>query len=165
MQGRHPLIVLRDEIEIATTPEDVFGWLAHFKENYISWHKDHVACEYLKGSGLKPGSVVYVEEYLHGELHKLKFRVTEVIPNSLVAYRIIPGLRGSFEVRPRGERVLFIATLQFGISTLIIGPLLDWFLQVILSKQLKDFKRHMFEEGANLKRMLEKERMIAAEGC
>lgn len=64
------MITLRDSVEIRTTPEKVFEWFMHFDENYVSWHPDHVKCSYLKGRRLEEGSVLYVEEYLHGKLHK-----------------------------------------------------------------------------------------------
>lgn len=91
------MILLRDVVEIEASPEQVFDWLAHFQENYLAWHPDHVECRYLKGASLfEVGSVVYVEEYVHGEFHKLKFRVTKVIPNSRLEYKAGFGIGGCF---------------------------------------------------------------------
>ena len=30
------MIVLRDTVEIKASPEQIFDWLAHFKENYLA---------------------------------------------------------------------------------------------------------------------------------
>ena len=65
------MIVLRDTVEIRASPEQIFEFLAHFKENVHAWHPDHVECRYLTYDPLGEGSVIYIEEYLHGKLHKL----------------------------------------------------------------------------------------------
>lgn len=61
------MILLRDVVEIEASPEQAFDWLAHFQEDYLAWHPDHVECQYVKGTSiLEVGSVLYIEEYLHG---------------------------------------------------------------------------------------------------
>jgi hypothetical protein len=150
------MILLRDAVEIETTPEHVFDWLVHFQENYLAWHPDHVECRYLKGTHLlEVDSVLYVEEYLHGELHRLKFRATEVIPNRRLEYKAGFGMGGAFEVVPHGGKVLFIAEITMGSSFPVLGRLLDAFLEKLLSDNLEMIKQHMTEEGENLKRLLE----------
>jgi hypothetical protein len=150
------MILLRDAVEIETTPEHVFDWLVHFQENYLAWHPDHVECRYLKGTHLlEVDSVLYVEEYLHGELHRLKFRATKVIPNRRLEYKAGFGMGGAFEVVPHGGKVLFIAEITMGSSFPVLGRLLDAFLEKLLSDNLEMIKQHMTEEGENLKRLLE----------
>ena len=104
------MILLRDEVRIDATPEQVFDWLAHFQEHYLAWHPDHVECRYLRGSSiLEKDAILYVEEYLHGDLHRLKLRATEVIPDSRVEYMAGFGIGGAFEVQQREDGVLFIS--------------------------------------------------------
>ena len=77
-------VVLTDSIEINTTPEEVFSFLTGLvdDESYRAWHQeDHVTLRWLEGQPWTKGSIVYAEEYIHGKLHKLKFKVTEVVPN------------------------------------------------------------------------------------
>ncbi len=150
------MIVLRDEIEIAASPERIFDWFAHFRENYLDWHPDHVDCQYLKGESMyDEGAVVYCEEYLHGELHKLRLRLTKLEPNRRIDYALMPGMTGAFALEPRGERTAFIAYLYFGIDFPLIGPLLDRIMRAGLASRIAAFERHMAEEGENLKRLLE----------
>ena len=150
------MITLRDEIEIAATPERIFDWFAHLKDHYLDWHPDHVDCQYLKGeSMLDEGAVVYCEEHLHGELHKLKLRLTKLEPNRRIDYAMMPGMAGAFAFEPRGERTAFIAYLYFGIHFPLIGPLLDRIMRGALARQIAAFEQHMAEEGKNLKRLLE----------
>jgi len=149
------MITLTDSIEVAAAPEKVFEWLAQRfkdKKGYRAWHPDHVDVRWIKGEPLREGSVIYAEEYLHGQLHKLKFIITEIVPNKEIKYKFLfpwsivaPG--DKFLIEPRGRRgCIFTATVSFRG-----GPLLE--------KLLKDrtgaTKRHMKEEGENLKNALE----------
>ena len=147
---------MRDVVEIDVPPGDVLDWLSHFQENYMAWHPDHVECRYVKGSSLfEPGSVVYIEEYLHGKLHKMRCRSTSVVPESRVDYRVAPGMGGAFIVEPREGKALFIAEISAGTRLPIIGPVLDWLVRTLLSDRMEVLRQHMAEEGKNLKRILE----------
>ena len=150
------MIILRDSIEIKTTPEYIFKWFAHFKENYRAWHSDHRECRYLqRNDPLGEGSVSYCEEYLHGELHKLKLRITKVVPNSQIEYMLPFFGRGAFLIKSHGTRVLFTAELYFGWRIPLLGRLLDMGVHVFLKRRLEAMRQHMKEEGQNLKEFLE----------
>jgi len=151
------MILLKDTVEIESSPEQVFEWLDHLPENYLAWHPDHVACRYLKGTSiLEKGSVLYVEEYLHGQLHRLKLRTTQVVPNNRLEYKAGFGVAGAFEVESQGSKVLFTADIALGSTFPVLGWVLDWIITVLLSGRLEALKQHMAEEGVNLKKLLEK---------
>jgi len=150
------MLTIHDEILIMASPEVIFNWFSRLDENYLKWHPDHVACHYLKGTLLRIDSIVYVEEYLHGELHKMKFKTTNYSPNSKLEYYIL-GRRiwGSFAVNPSRLGSNFIAELSFGFGHPILDQIFDPILERFLSIQLEAFKVHMKEEGENLKLLLE----------
>lgn len=76
-------MILRDSIEIKTTPERIFDFFAHIEENYKAWHpEDHVVLRLIKGKPLEKGAIGYFEEYLHGKLHKAKVLYAKIVPNS-----------------------------------------------------------------------------------
>jgi len=150
------MITLTDSIEIEATPEQVFDWLIERfknKESYQAWHPDHVDIRWIKGESFQEGSIVYAEEYLHGELHKLKFIITKVVPNSVMEYRPLfplsifaPG--NAFFIEPKGENsCIFTAT-----GSLRAGPL----FKKLGKNRIVATKQHMKEEGENLKKALEK---------
>jgi len=152
-------VTLTDSIEIKTTPEKVFDFLVHLvdDESYRAWHpEDHVALRWLKGSLWEEGSVVYAEEYIHGKLHKLKFLVTKVVPNREIEYvpvsrflrRYFP--KNTFTVEPKEETCVFTAT-----GTYRVGWLVRTFARKRLERGLSSVRKHMKEEGENLKRILE----------
>lgn len=153
------MITLKNSIEVEATPEDVFNWLVQRlqdKESYQAWHPEHVDIRWIKGEPLQEGSILYAEEYLHGVLHKLKFRITKVVPNELIEYRplfplslLAPG--NSFVIESKGEgRCLFTAQGSLRIPR--------WLFERMHPKhkgKIEATERHMREEGENLKRAVE----------
>ena len=150
------MIILQDKITINVKPSVLFEWFEHLDENYLLWHQDHRSCHYEKGNSLKVGSVIYVQEYLHGKLHTLKFRLTKVVNNREFEYRIIAGVNGSFQFLENKDRTDMIAQLRFGYNIPLLGPLIDRLSRVVFSSQINALKQHMKEEGENLRSLLEK---------
>ncbi len=149
------MIEVRDEVEIRASPEQVFDWLAHLSQNYLAWHPDHRSCRYLRGEPLQVGSVVEIEELLHGKPHRMRFRVTAVDPNARLRYRIAGFGEGGFAAEPRDGGVLFVADLRIGTRVLVVGALVDAVLAGLFRGRIEALCRHMAEEGQNLKRLLE----------
>ena len=158
-RGRQNVINLKDSIEINATPERVFEWLVQRfkdKESYQAWHPDHVDIRWIKGEPLQEGSIIYAEEYLHGDLHKLKFRITKIVPNRVIEYRslfplsiLAPG--NTFLIEPKGENSCIFTAM--GSLRLPV-----WLFKKLHKKhknKIEATEQHMKEEGENLKRALE----------
>lgn len=150
------MVILRDTVEINAPVKEVYSFFLHFQENYLAWHPDHTFCRYLTDGPLRIGSVIYVEEVLHGRPHRLKMRLTGLELNSRIDYQLFPGAWGSFIFDQKDARTsLFTAELRFGLALPILGKLLDPILRLLLSSQLQGIERHMNEEGKNLKKGME----------
>lgn len=149
------MIVVRDAIQIKASPERIMDFFRHFKESFHAWHPDHVECRYLSSPPLGEGSVIYIEEYLHGKLHKLKLRITKIEPYSRIEYKTFLGTRGVFILEPRGANTLFTAELHLGTRIPILSSLVDRFMREFFLSHLEGLKQHMSEEGQNLKSILE----------
>ena len=146
------MITLKDSIEIKTTHEKIFDWFVHFEKNYHSWHPDHVDSRWLKGKPFEVGSILYVEEYLHGKLHKFKFCNTKIEKNRKIEFKLsfpmsIICPKGSFIIEPKGEDCIFTATLSLRLAT---------FFLTFAKSRVEAVNKHMQEEGENLKRLLER---------
>ena len=153
------MIELKDTIEVNASAEKVYDWLCQRckdKDSYRAWHPDHVDIRWIKGEPLQEGSIVYAEEYLHGDLHKLKFRITKIVPNRVIEYRslfplsiLAPGNR--FVIEPKGESsCIFTAMGSLRLPS--------WLFRKLHKKhehKIEATERHMKEEGENLKRALE----------
>jgi len=152
-------VILTDSIEVRTTPEKVFNYLTGIvdDESYRAWHNaDHVSSRWLKGQPWKAGSVMYAEEYLHGKLHRLEFKVTKVVPNRHIEYvptsrflrRYFP--KNEFIIKQKGDSCLFVASVTFRA-----GWIVRTFFKKAMENGLSSVRKHMKEEGENLKRILE----------
>lgn len=152
-------VFLTDSTEIRTTPEKIFEFLHNLvdDESYRAWHPDdHVAMHWTKGSPWQEGSVVNAEEYFHGKLHKLTFAVTKVVPNREIEYvpvsrflrRYVPKL--TFAIEPKGAGCVFTATAYYRLALL---PRL--LAKKKVEQGLSSVRKHMKEEGENLKKILE----------
>ena len=152
------MITLKDSIEIKTTPENIFKELitVFSSEKYFKrWHNDHVKCQWLRGKPFEVGSILYVEEYLHGGLHKMKFLGTKVEPNRKIEFKLlfptsIMCPQGSFTIEPKAESCIFSAMLSFRLG---------WLTSIFAKGRVAEIKKHMQQEGENLKRLLEQEEM------
>jgi uncharacterized protein YndB with AHSA1/START domain len=150
---------LTHSIEIRTTPEKIFEFLSNLVDDksYRAWHSDdHVALRWLKGSPWQEGSVIYAEEYIDGELHKLTFVVTRIVPNREIEYVPVSRFRRryapkyTFSVEPKDTSCVFTATVHVRV------PLLPRLLaKKRVERGLSSVQKHMKEEGENLKRILE----------
>ena len=152
-------IYIKDSVEIKTTPEKAFDFLVHLvdDESYRAWHPDdHVALRWIKGQPWEEGSVLYAEEYIHGKLHKLKFLITKVVPNREIEFMPLPQLlriyfpKNTFAIEPKGDTCVFTAT-----GCLRVGRIVKILAKNKLEVGLASVKKHMKEEGENLKRILE----------
>ncbi len=150
------MTTLKDSIEIKTAPEKIFNGLIRVfssEEDFKRWHKDHVKCQWLRGKPFEIGSVLYIEEYLHGELHKMKFLGTQLDPNRKIEYKLLFPMsmicpKGSFIIEPKGESCIFTATLSFRLG---------WLFLIFAQGRVEAIKKHMKEEGENLKKISEKD--------
>lgn len=152
-------IVLKDSLEIGVSPEKVFDFFLQIVDDasYRAWHPDdHVAFRWIRGRPWEVGSIAYAEEYLHGKLHKLKFRISKIVPNREIEY--IPPSRilriffpkNRFKIEPSENGCMFTAEIY-----LRIGRIAKTLAKHQLEIGLRSVQRHMKEEGENLKRILE----------
>ena len=158
------MITLKNSIEINASAEKVFDQLVKNlsdSESYRSWHPEHVDLRWIKGEPVREGSILYAEEYLDGNLHKLKFRITRVVPNNLIAYAPLFPLSiiatgNSFSAVSKGEN-----RCVFSSEGHIRFPL--WLFKKIHKcheGKLVASEKHMKEEGENIKKAVEAELAI-----
>ncbi|MFC1481406.1 SRPBCC family protein [Candidatus Neomarinimicrobiota bacterium] len=153
------MIILEDSIEVKASPEQVFDWLAQRmmdKESYRAWHPEHVDIRWIKGEPMNKGSVVEAEEYLHDILHKLVFRITKVDRPSLIEYRPLFPL----SIISTGNRFMIESSGE-GMCTFTAWGKIRFPLWLFNNMhkahpaKLAASKRHMKEEGENLKQAVE----------
>ena len=146
-------IVLKDTVEIETTPEKIWEFWANMDKNYKAWHpEDHILFRWTKGRPMKEGSTIYAEEVVGGQLLKLKVTCAGIVPNRKFAL-IFPFPQSLFckyeyLIEPRGRKTAFTALTYLkypGIAR----------KRIELAVEVG--KKHVREEGENLKKILEAE--------
>jgi len=146
-------MVIRSQIEIKTTLEKIEGWLRNLDRNYKKWHPDHRKWINLTGS-LNEGDIFYFEEYICKRLYRAKCKITKIKRNkkTSIEFKIISSLnrifieKGTFIIETKGDSCMFIATLSFRFG---------WLILIFFKRGIEAIKKHMEEEGKNLKRLLE----------
>ncbi|MCW3974948.1 MAG: SRPBCC family protein [Candidatus Bathyarchaeota archaeon] len=148
------MVILKDSIEIEKPPEIVYEWFNHFVMNYKSWHrKDHILAKWIKGKNFEEGSILFLEEYLDGKLEKMSTKTIKNVKNRMIGYRFLFPTSmicsgGSFNFEPSNSGSVFTAILYFRFGKV---------LSKIYPSKFNAIKKHMKEEGENLKNLLEKE--------
>lgn len=142
---------LRDSILINSPVEPIWEWLAGLSEHYVEWHPDHVSAEWERGEPNQVGSVFRAVEDLGGEREVIRMEVTSIDPPHRLEYRmrghvsaILPG--GAFAVAPAGGGSRFTASISYRFGSLTAG---------LFKRRTAALRRHMKEEGENLKRIIE----------
>ena len=148
--------MLKESIVIDKAPNEIFEWLLHFVENYRSWHPEHILAKWIKGQNFEAGSILYAEEYIGKDKEKLKFKTTKLIPNQLIEYKLLfPQSMlcsgGSFRLEPKNGSAVFTATLSFRFEII---------LSRLFASKVQEIKKHMKEEGENLKKILESNKNV-----
>ncbi|MFH1680387.1 MAG: SRPBCC family protein [Candidatus Eisenbacteria bacterium] len=148
------IVTLSHSIEIDAPPESVYGFFLDIEENYTKWHPDHVVFRWIEGGSLAKGAVAYSEQYIHGKLHRLKARFTKVVPYREIEFSWVNPLirffapRNTWVFEPAGGGCRFTAEgdLRLGWISSRMGR---------VKQRLEEGRRHIEEEGENLKRLVE----------
>ena len=146
-------MLLQHEIPIDAPPRDAEAFFARMDENYLRWHPDHLLFEWRQGHGLKPGVRFYFEERIGGNLLKKEVVFTEIVPERRIRFVLTHRLQRlflpsiTFEFIPVADgRCRFRQSIPVRIGPL--GARLN-------RKGFAAVRRHMAEEGENLKAILE----------
>jgi uncharacterized protein YndB with AHSA1/START domain len=145
-------MILSVPVEIKASPEKIYTWSTNFEENFKKWHPYNVTCTWIEGEPMKVGSVLYIEEHVHGSLHKIRFRLTKIEPNRRIEFTYLFPLSlatpdGSFIIEPEGDHCIFTATLSIRFGSLFSRLFPD---------RIEDIRVKMKEEEEFMKKILEK---------
>ena len=151
---------LEESTRVDAPPREVFRFFEEMEENYTRWHPDHVSFRWLDGGGLQAGSEAHFEERIGGKHQEKTVVFTEVDreryiefkPTSRLVAALMPHISFTIDPRPEG----CVVTQRIKVRT---GPIGAW----LNRREFDAVRRHMGEEGANLKRVLEEESSIPSE--
>ena len=144
-------LTLEDSVEIKTTPEKVWEFLANMDRNYKTWHpQDHILFRWIKGKPMEEGSTIYAEEAVGGKMIKGKVTCGDVIPNR--RFTLNPSFPRSIFVKyeylieTKGENTVFTALTHLKYP---------FFSEKHIRSVIEIGEKHVREEGENMKKILE----------
>ena len=151
--------VMEDSTEIKTTPEKIWEFFINLDKNYKSWHpEDHIVFKWTKGKPMETSSHYYGEEIMNEKVKKFKGIIGEVIPYRKIVFKFtfpvtLVSPYFEWQIEPRGSNSVFTA---------ITIVRCERFYRKIMRKKgwdelIQTGKKHVREEGENLKKILEKE--------
>lgn len=145
---------LEETTRVTVPPEAVYGFFEVMESNYERWHPDHIEFRWIDGDGLAEGAMAYFEERIAGELQSKTVRFIEIVPSRYIEFTptawltsiLMPSISFTLNPHEAGCDV----TQRIKIRT---GPIGAWFNR----REFDAVRRHMNEEGENLKTILETE--------
>jgi hypothetical protein len=144
-------VVLKDTVEINTTPEEIWKFWVNMDKNYKTWHpEDHIVFRWTKGKPMEEGSTIYAEEVVGGKSVKGKTTCVDVVPNRKFSLKV-PFPRSLFckyeyLIEPRGTKTAFNAITYLKYPS---------FARKHIQSLIELGEKHVREEGENLKKLLE----------
>jgi hypothetical protein len=122
------------------------------KENYLSWHDEHLDFSWLVKNKKLKGSRLHISENISGWKIKNNWEVIEVEENTRILLRAERRVPLYFEIELNdadgGTVVVHHISLGFGgFLGRIINPLLSFFVR---STVIKSYRRHTVEEYRKL---------------
>ena len=151
-------IVIESSTKIETTPEKIWNFFSKIEDNYKRWHpEDHQFWHWTKGKPLEVGSKIDSEETVGGHKGGIKATVIESVKNKKIALKpawplsfMCPKLEWIMETK--NNNTYFVAQTHYKFGKLFLT-----FKKNTVDQILYLTKKHMDEEGENLKKILEKE--------
>lgn len=146
-------MILEHQARIRTTPAAVFDFFRHMDTNYRAWHPDHLWFRWISAPRLAEDVVFEFEEHIAGKRLRKRVAFTRVepgrhlefAPTSRLFRLVLP--RIAFAIETIGAECVVRQTIQ--VRT---GPVGAW----LNRREFAAVRQHMAEEGANMKRLLER---------
>jgi uncharacterized protein YndB with AHSA1/START domain len=151
-------ITMSHSIEIDASPEEVFAFFVNLEENYTRWHPNHNEFRWIKGEAMHEGSVAFADQMGRGKSQRQNVRIDRVEPNRRIEFSwtnplvrfLLPRNVWVFEPANGGCRFTAESDVRLGwISSRMTH----------VRKGLEEGRVHLKEEGENLKRLIEEERV------
>lgn len=153
---------VRDRIAIDPPPDVVYEFFRSMDdERYRAWHPEHVEFEFVEGETVAEGNVAIFDETIGEEHLRSTVRFTTVRPGEYIEFRDrspfvrVFNPKNTFAFAPADGGTAFEAAVY-----LRVGPLERL---ASVRRDLAEVRRHMREEGENLKRLVETGQFLTGE--
>ena len=150
-------LLLKDSIEINTTPEKIWEFFVNLDKNYTIWHpQDYILFEWVEGNPLEKGSKFYAEQLVMGKPKQYNGTIIEIIPYRKIVIKfafpislVSPKIEWLLE--PRNSTTVFSA-----ITHMRFGKLFSKLFKKHMEAMIEIHNKHTWAEAENLKKIMEK---------
>lgn len=158
------MIHIEDKVRVNAPRADVAKWFRSMPQHYSDWHPtEHRLFQVVSGPNeLQEGSVIRAVEMIGRKRLAFKFRINKVVSNELVEWRAtfphrLANLEGSFEFRELDSQTTQLtAVTRYGCRIPVISGFIDRLMDRLFVDR-QEVARHMFEEGQQVRTILEKD--------
>ena len=157
------MIEIQEDTIIKSGPEKIWNFLTelHINGNYKKWHpKDHITHYLIKGDMKRVGSQAYFREHVGDRVLKTKYTLIQSVYPTYLEYEptfplsLLNMVRVYFKIEPTAHHESKLtAYVGYGFRMPFFGRLLDWIVPKFFPTE--SVKKHMYEEGINIKRIIE----------
>ncbi|MCE5345730.1 MAG: SRPBCC family protein [Bacteroidales bacterium] len=157
------MVELKDSIEIRTSVNLLYEWLLDLDKHFVEWHPNHKVFEFVS-KGKEIGDKIYFEEEVNGVLYAIKGEIIDLAKTKdsfNVAFKTSAGLGHIYFMgKETYSGCVFTHVEQFGLSTPIIGNVINFLLFKVLARKKANWNlilTDMREDNKRLKELLEKQ--------
>ena len=123
------MVTLKESVDILTPYERLLAWADNFREEFVKWSPYHIECEMYDG-GYDKGMRVRFREIVGGLDYNVTGKITESEKDNDHFRIVFQSDKKTSFITFEGKRTesgcRFIHTEAFGLSTPIIGPILEF---------------------------------------
>lgn len=136
------MVTLNEQVDIPAPYEKIQAWLDNFEQEFVKWSPYHLECNLYDG-GYKTGDRIRFHEIVMGLDYDVTGRITES-ENDDSHFRIVfqndaKNAFITFEARRTDEGIHFSHTEAFGMTTPLIGPIMNFLIFKVFFRKMADW--------------------------
>ncbi len=137
------MVTLTETVDIPAPYEKLYAWVDHFEEEFVRWSPYHIECEFYDGGFLR-GDRIRFREIVMGLDYNVSGTVIES-ERDRDHFRVV--FRSDrktafiiFEGNRTDEGCRFSHTEQFGLTTPVIGPIMNFLIFKVFFRKKADWQ-------------------------
>jgi len=136
------MISLNEQVGIPAPYEKIQAWLDNFEQEFVKWSPYHLDCNLYDG-GYKKGDRIRFHEIVMGLDYDVTGRITESEKDKS-HFRIVFQSNAktafiTFEANRTEEGIHFSHTEEFGMTTPVIGPIMNFLIFKVFFRKKADW--------------------------
>ncbi len=137
------MVTLTESVEIPAPYEKLEAWVGNFEEEFVRWSPYHIECDFYDG-GYQKGNKIRFRELVMNLDYNVTGTITECEQDADHFHIVFQSDKKTafitFEGRRTPEGCHFSHTEAFGMTTPVIGPLLNFLVFKVFFKKMANWQ-------------------------